>query len=180
MTLFVNIVSQIGVDIFKAIWFALNRIWIESDCPFCVHSKMTNRDEVFTGNICTWLFHFDWWILWINELFFFRSFWIGEYFVSLKGSYKIPLKCFDANNPPPPGTEDDTIANNTVINTSPLAIAKRTTQPPDQVSPTRPVPPKPSAISQPSKSAAETTSSQPTKRSSLFSKIWFWLIQILI
>lgn len=110
-------------------------------------------------------------------VFFFSSSLVrtGEYFVSLKG-YKIPLKSptyFDSNNPPPPGTEDDSAAKHEVSNSSPLAMVKRSTHSPNEVSPTRPVPPKSSNTSQANKSSAETTSPQPTKRSSLYSNKQF-------
>lgn len=105
---------------------------------------------------------------------------IGEYFVSLKG-YKIPLKSpeknespCDMNNPPPPGTEDETQQKNHKDSyVSPLAAVKRPPQPRIENPP--------ALVQSPIKAAplqnSDNSPSKTTKRSSLFSKLNAFIFQ---
>lgn len=99
---------------------------------------------------------------------FLFTFVTGEYFVSLK-NYKIPLKSIDANNPPPPGTEDMSLANAIDTYDSPLATINRL---PAQA--TSPIQTKAASV-QPQ----TDPSSKLTKRSSLFSKVFSMIIKII-
>lgn len=139
--------------------------------------KMSASDDAFTGNFfvgCSFVWF--WNSSYIGVLICFS--FLGEYFVSLK-NYKIPLKTvakpaqFDANNPPPPGCEDETpISNETDSYVSPLALVN---QPPQ----TEPGPPSSKIPIHPNKNSSESNNSSPksNKRSSLFSK---WILHLTI
>lgn len=105
--------------------------------------------------------------------FFFQTFETGEYFVSLKG-FKIPHKSankvapFDVNNPPPPGTGDDEALNKLSDSyESPLATDKR------PAPPTFEKPIQNAAAASPHTKPTNSSAQKPTKRSALFSKIFY-------
>lgn len=107
----------------------------------------------------------------------------GEYFVSLKG-YKIPHKSsdksshFDINNPPPPGTEEESPLNNDNDSyVSPLAAVKRPSQPKFEV--VAPVQPQSTPPNQSAPLNAANSSQKPSKRSSLFSKLKSWILYLI-
>lgn len=115
----------------------------------------------------------------------------GEYFVSLK-NFKIPLKSvsksapFDVNNPPPPGTEDESTTRNEYDSyVSPLAMINRpSAQQIEAVSLAPPPPPPPPQTSSITPIQSSTKSSlaqdKPNKRSSLFCKLFIRFVFVFV